>query len=105
MPAESTSKKDSAPQIICTSDDDLKAVHALPDYCLEVQFMDGTQGKVFMKNLIFSPKAGVFEALKDPHIFNQVFIQYGVTTWPGELDLAPDRMYAEVKKHGQWVVE
>lgn len=26
----------------------------------------------------------------------------GVVIWPGELDVAPDAMYAELKQHGEW---
>jgi hypothetical protein len=25
--------------------------------------------------------------------------------WPGEIDLAPDAMYDEIKKQGRWVLE
>jgi hypothetical protein len=105
MSAKSTAEKNISPQIICESADDVKEVRALPDYCLEVEFMDKTSGKVYMKDLIFSPKAGVFAALKDQALFNRVCVKYGVTTWPGEIDLAPDAMYAEFKKHGQWVLK
>jgi hypothetical protein len=24
--------------------------------------------------------------------------------WPGDLDLAPDAMHAEIKAHGRWVL-
>ncbi len=102
MSAKSDAKKNSAPQIICKSPDDVKAVKALPDYCLEVEFMDKTLGKVFMKDRIFSDKAGVFAMLRDSELFKQVFVEYGVTTWPGEVDLAPDVMYAQFKKSGEW---
>ena len=102
MSKKSIAEKNTAPQITCQSADDVKKVKALPDYCLEVEFTDKTSGKVFMKDLIFSPKAGVFARLRDRALFNKVFIEYGVTTWPGELDLAPDTMYVEFKKHGQW---
>ncbi len=29
-------------------------------------------------------------------VFRQVFIDDGAVTWPGEIDLAPDAMYAEI---------
>jgi hypothetical protein len=25
-------------------------------------------------------------------------------TWPGEIDLAPDAMYAEIKQGGHWIL-
>jgi hypothetical protein len=32
-------------------------------------------------------------------------VEYGAVTWPGEIDLAPDAMYAEFKKNGEWKLE
>jgi hypothetical protein len=55
-----------------------------------------------LSELIRSPRAGVFAPLADPALFAQVFVEHGVVTWPGELDLAPDAMYTEVKQHGEW---
>lgn len=76
-------------------------VYALPDLRLHVQFVDSTEGMVDLSALVHSqPSAGVFAALADSEIFNQVFIEYGAVTWPGEIDMAPDAMYAEIKKAG-----
>lgn len=69
---------------------------------LNVKFSDGLQGKVRFKP---SHLTGVFSSLKDEAYFNQVFVEHGVVTWPGELDLAPDAMHAEIKKNGYWVLE
>ena len=80
-------------------------VKPLDNYCLEVSFVDGTCGEVGMSKLIFGQRAGVFEALKDVLVFNQVYINHGAVTWPGEIDLAPDAMYAEIKKHSKWIIE
>lgn len=104
MCAQSATEKNTALDIVCLHDDDVKRVKALPDYTLEVVFMDETRGKVFMKKLIFSEHAGVFAVLKDVAVFNQVFVEYGATAWPGEIDLAPDAMYAAFKKDKQWVL-
>jgi hypothetical protein len=72
------------------------AVEALPGFRLHVRFVDGTEGTVDLTALIGSPNPGVFAALADPSIFNQAHIEYGAVTWPGEIDLAPDAMYAEI---------
>lgn len=72
-------------------------VEALPGFRLRVRFMDGTEGTVDLTALIHSPSAGVFSILVDPELFAQVHIEYGAVTWPGEIDLAPDAMYAEIK--------
>lgn len=69
---------------------------------LKVKFEDGLEGFVRFK---LSHLTGVFEALKDENYFKQVFIQYGAITWPGELDIAPDAMHAEIKKNGEWVLD
>lgn len=62
--------------------------------------MDGTQGEIDLSGLVRSPDAGVFAALMDQELFNQVYLEYGAITWPGEIDLAPDTMYEAVKKAG-----
>lgn len=67
-----------------------------------VKFCDGTSGKV-----IFQPEhlTGVFEPLKDPNFFSQVYISHGAVSWPNEIDLAPDAMYHEIKKNGAWLLQ
>jgi len=39
---------------------------------------------------------GVLAALQDQRFFERVFIDQGAVAWPGDIDLAPDAMYAEV---------
>jgi hypothetical protein len=34
--------------------------------------------------------------------FSQAALVYGAVTWPGELDIAPDAMYEEIKADGEW---
>ena len=104
MSKESISFKNRAPLIIPTAPWRAKRVLVLPDYCLEVEFMDGTVGTVLMKERVSNPKAGVFRALKDLKLFQQAYLEYGVVTWPGEIDLAPDAMYEAIKKDGVWVL-
>ena len=69
---------------------------------LRVSFQDGMKGHVYLKP---SHLWGVFEPLKKPEFFNKVFIDHGVVTWPGELDLAPDAMHKAIKKHGEWILQ
>ena len=90
------------PPIICNQPDDAAEVTALDGFRLHVRFFDGVEGYVYMSDLIHSPDAGVFAQLAVPALFLQAYIQYGAVTWPGELDLAPDAMYAETKQHGEW---
>ncbi len=71
---------------------------------LSVWFVDGVSGIVDMTELVHSPDAGVFAVLADPAVFAQAFVLYGVVTWPGELDLAPDAMYDEIRANGEWLL-
>ncbi|MES2179664.1 MAG: DUF2442 domain-containing protein [Gemmatimonadota bacterium] len=80
----------------------VESVKALPGHRLAVVFADGTAGEVDVSRIIFGPMPGVFAVLRDPALFAQVGIELGAVTWPGELDLAPDAMYDEIKAHGSW---
>lgn len=66
---------------------------------LNVTFRDGLTGEVVLRE---SHLNGVFEVLKNPDVFSMVKCQNGFVEWPGEIDLAPDAMYEEVKKNGIW---
>ncbi len=80
------------------------SVEALPGHRLHVQFADGLEGIADLNALVRSPGAGVFAVLADEALFNQAFIEYGAVTWPGEIDIAPDAMHAEIQKSGEWIV-
>ena len=79
------------------------SVKPLPDWTLLVQFVDGTEGKVQMKSFLFEGKAGVFEPLRDRAKFEEVYVdaEAGCVAWPGDLDLAPDAMYEDIKATGR----
>ena len=104
MPTEPTNKKDTAPGVIPIAPWRLASVKPLSGYKLEVIFNDGTNGLVEMHDFIMSDEAGVFSALKDNDLFYKVYLDLGVATWPGDIDLSPDRMYDEIKKKGKWVL-
>jgi len=76
----------------------------LDGFRLHIRFVDGLAGEVDMSALVRSPTAGVFARLSDPSLFAQVSVEHGAVTWPGEIDLAPDAMYVEIKKAGKWVL-
>lgn len=83
----------------------ISEVKPLNNYRLQVQFLHGLQGFVDLSDFLNNGKSGVFETLKDESYFNKVYVEHGVVTWPGELDLAPDAMYAEIKKNGEWIIK
>lgn len=65
---------------------------ALPKYRLYVEFADGTRGIVDMAHFL-AGECGVFKLLRETDTFMQAHVEDGAVTWPGELDLAPDRMH------------
>ena len=105
MCGKTNTAEDCSTGIILTASWRLVEVAALPGYQLKVRFLDDTEGLIDMSRLIFSDKAGVFATLRDPTLFTQAHLELGVVTWPGEIDLAPDAMYEEIKQHGKWVLE
>jgi len=72
---------------------DVVEVKAEPDYCLFVRFKDGLAGHVRLQR---EELTGALAPLLDVQFFDKVFIDCGAVAWPGEIDLAPDAMYAQV---------
>jgi uncharacterized protein DUF2442 len=72
---------------------DVIEVKAEPDYCLFVRFKDGLTGRVRFRR---EELTGALAPLRDLQFFEQVFIDCGAVAWPGEIDLAPDAMYAQI---------
>lgn len=70
-------------------------------HSFRVRFTDGLEGTVRMEP---SHLTGVFAVLRDAAVFQQARIEYGVVTWPGDIDLAPDAMYDAIKTKGEWVL-
>lgn len=105
MQTETASEKNITSEMIRVVPWQVTKVKPLEDYKLEVMFIDGTHGLVEMKQMIMDIEAGVFASLRDINTFNRVHLEYGVTTWPGEIDLAPDAMYDEIKSNGVWILK
>src|SRR5271168_927749 len=72
---------------------DIVEVKPQSGYRLFVRFQDGLQGLVSLRQ---EQLTGALEPLRNLQFFEQVFIDNGALAWPGEIDLAPDAMYAEV---------
>ena len=72
---------------------DVVEVRPERDYCLFVRFKDGLAGCVRLRR---EDLTGALAPLLDERFFEQVFIDYGAVAWPGEIDLAPDSMYAQI---------
>ena len=72
----------------------------LDGFKIEVEFSDGTQGVISLKDRLFGP---VFEPLKDPDYFEQLTInEFGVICWPNGADIAPDTLYEKIKDNSRF---
>lgn len=69
----------------------VSGVRPLDGHKLWVRFMNG-EAKIFdFSSLLDSP---AFSPLNDQSIFNDVYIDYGVTVWDnGNIDIAPEYLY------------
>jgi hypothetical protein len=63
-----------------------------------VRFEDGLSAEVDFSYLL--DYGGVFEPLRDPEFFRQVRAdpELRTITWPGEVDIAPETLYAEAQR-------
>lgn len=79
----------------------------MPDFRLDVMFVDGTRGEADMQSFLTDSKTTgtVFEPLRNPAVFAQVQVVMGAVQWANGADLALDAMYDAIKAHGRWVVE
>jgi hypothetical protein len=74
----------------------VQSARPLDDYRLAVRFDDGTEGEVALRDRFFGP---MFEPLRDPSLFAQVFVdEYGAVAWPNGADLAPDALYQQLRE-------
>jgi hypothetical protein len=64
-----------------------------PGRSLFVRFQDGMEGLVHLQR---EQLTGAVEPLLDENFFKQVYIESGAVAWSGEIDLAPDAMYADI---------
>jgi hypothetical protein len=65
---------------------------------LALRFADGLEGEVDLDGDLWG---AVFERVRTPEGFAEVYIDCGTVTWPGPVDLAPDTLYIRVKT-GEW---
>lgn len=77
---------------------DITAVEVIGAYRLRLTFEDGTVGDVDFSDRDWR---GVFEPLRDPSYFARVAVdpEAGTIAWPDGLDMAPEPLYAEARRH------
>ena len=102
MRVHAATEEDRAPGLTPSAPWRVAEVHALSGYRLRVRFVDDTEGDVLLAGLIERAEAGVFAKLQDEGLFRKAYVELGVVTWPGNLDLAPDAMYDVIRESGTW---
>ncbi|MGH8776618.1 MAG: DUF2442 domain-containing protein [Jiangellaceae bacterium] len=71
------------------------AVRVVRDRVVHLTFDDGLEGEVDLRPKLSSP---VFDRLaRDDEFFNQIDVDFETIVWPGDLDMAPEPLYDEVK--------
>jgi hypothetical protein len=71
---------------------DVIAVTPEPDYRLRLTFANGEHRRFDMTPYLRYP---VFQRLRNPGFFALARVDYGTVAWPGEIDIAPETLYAE----------
>ncbi len=89
MPTEKIDSLSSISKVTASAPWRARTVAVLSDYCLSVTCNDGMTGFVDMSQLIFNERVGIFVALKDEQLFNQVRIELGALAWPNGADFDP----------------
>lgn len=77
---------------------DVTAVEVIGKYRLRLTFEDGTVGDVDFSEREWH---GVFEPLRDLSYFARVAVdpEAGTIGWPDGLDMAPEPLYDEARRH------
>ncbi len=75
---------------------DIVEVEARPNFRVWVRFEDGVEGVADLSDL--AGRGGFSRWIDDPDEFARVTVdpESGTIVWPGDLDVAPDRLYNEV---------
>lgn len=68
----------------------------LNDYFVEVRFNDGRHGVYDMEPYL---KYDLFKPLRDRAFFEKLYVRRidGTVAWPGDIDLAPERMWTDME--------
>ena len=66
----------------------------MPGYKLKVTCSDGATGIFDMSQYV---DRGMFRPLKDPQTFDRVRLAFGVPSWPGDIDIAAERVRSDMQ--------
>ncbi|GFZ85555.1 hypothetical protein GCM10011497_13470 [Elstera cyanobacteriorum] len=71
---------------------DVVHVSVLPDFLLRLDYANGEQRQFDMKPLLqMSP----WDRIASPAHFEKATVDYGTVVWPGNIDIAPETLYAD----------
>jgi hypothetical protein len=68
------------------------AVKYAGGFSLELEFDDETVGVADLAQLV--ERVPLFAPLQEPTLFARAFVEDGRVCWPGDLDIAAERLYA-----------
>lgn len=86
-----------------TQETAVQAVKPLDDMMMIVTFTSGEKRLYDATQLLAFP---AFQPLKDDAIFKNAQVEYGVVTWAdGEIDIAPETMYANSYEYQEMQVQ
>ena len=66
----------------------------MPGYTLKVTCSDSAPGMFDMYRYV---ERGMFQPLKDPRMFDRVRLTFGVPSWPGDIDIAAERVRSDMR--------
>lgn len=72
----------------------VKDVTLLDNYKLHLRFSNGVEGIVDLREELYGE---VFEPLRDPQLFRQVFLTSRTIEWPNGADFAPEFLLSLVQ--------
>ena len=77
---------------------DVVHVTPLDGHMIDVTFRDGKRGVFDMSGYLDLP---IFRPLRNVGLFACVKADHGTATWPGDIDIAPERLYTDCVPVGE----
>jgi DNA-binding XRE family transcriptional regulator len=74
----------------------VRKVRALEDHRLELEFSDGTRGVADVSRLF--ERYPALHPLREAKRFMRAYVEHGAVAWPGDIDIAPESLYALAHK-------
>lgn len=71
---------------------DIVSVSPLPDFVLDLRYENGERRQFDFKPLMAMKP---WNRIATPSMFSRVKTAHGTVSWPGEIDIAPETLYAD----------